>query len=202
MPGTPGATAARSSTTGSAAATSRRGWRSSATVDRCCRAASGGRGVATIRQLADIFGRVRRGLERGALGVGIGLQYTPAATRAEVVETFRAAAAVRAPGVRPPAVVRLQGAGVQRGVVPRSDCRRRRHRRAAAHRAPEQREPRATPQTLALVEGARQRGLDVTTEAYPYSAGMTRIESALLDQFEGATDEFAAPLNGCRPASG
>src|SRR4029450_3425424 len=34
---------------------------------------------------------------------------------------------------------------------------------------------------LALVEGARARGLDVTTEAYPYGAGMTAANSAVFD---------------------
>jgi len=34
---------------------------------------------------------------------------------------------------------------------------------------------------LSLVAGARARGLDVTTEAYPYTAGMTYINSALFN---------------------
>jgi Amidohydrolase family len=34
---------------------------------------------------------------------------------------------------------------------------------------------------LSMVEGARARGLDVTTEAYPYIAGMTSINSALFN---------------------
>ena len=34
---------------------------------------------------------------------------------------------------------------------------------------------------LSLVEGARARGLDVTTEAYPYIPGMTAINSALFN---------------------
>jgi hypothetical protein len=34
---------------------------------------------------------------------------------------------------------------------------------------------------LTLVAGARARGLDVTTEAYPYEAGMTSINSALFN---------------------
>jgi len=34
---------------------------------------------------------------------------------------------------------------------------------------------------LSMVEGARARGLDVTTEAYPYTAGMTSINSALFN---------------------
>jgi dihydroorotase len=34
----------------------------------------------------------------------------------------------------------------------------------------------------------------VTTEAYPYSAGQTRIESALLDQYENAPDSMLQKL--------
>jgi hypothetical protein len=34
---------------------------------------------------------------------------------------------------------------------------------------------------LSMIEGARARGLDVTTEAYPYIAGMTAINSALFN---------------------
>jgi len=37
------------------------------------------------------------------------------------------------------------------------------------------------PECLAMIAGARARGLDVTTEAYPYIAGMTEINSALFD---------------------
>jgi hypothetical protein len=40
---------------------------------------------------------------------------------------------------------------------------------------------RDAPQCLSMVEGARARGLDVTTEAYPYIAGMTFINSALFN---------------------
>lgn len=40
---------------------------------------------------------------------------------------------------------------------------------------------RDSVQCLSLIEGARARGLDVTTEAYPYIAGMTSINSALFN---------------------
>ena len=39
----------------------------------------------------------------------------------------------------------------------------------------------ATPVLLDLIDGARARGLDVTTEAYPYTAGATYLQSALFD---------------------
>jgi dihydroorotase len=51
-----------------------------------------------------------------------------------------------------------------------------------------------TPETLQMVEEARTHGLDVTTEAYPYSAGMTEIQSALLDQYEDAPDSLYQKL--------
>jgi Amidohydrolase family len=37
------------------------------------------------------------------------------------------------------------------------------------------------PQCLSLIAGARARGLDVTTEAYPYIAGFTNVNSALFN---------------------
>jgi dihydroorotase len=39
----------------------------------------------------------------------------------------------------------------------------------------------ATPVLLDLIDGARARGLDVTTEAYPYTAGATMLQSAIFD---------------------
>jgi hypothetical protein len=39
-----------------------------------------------------------------------------------------------------------------------------------------------TPKLLQIIGEARTRGMDITTECYPYTAGMTRIESALFDE--------------------
>jgi dihydroorotase len=39
-----------------------------------------------------------------------------------------------------------------------------------------------TKDCLAMIEQARARGLDVTTEAYPYTAGMTDLASAIFDE--------------------
>jgi len=41
---------------------------------------------------------------------------------------------------------------------------------------------RETPLCLEMIEGARRRGLDITTEAYPYTAGMTDIGSAIFSE--------------------
>jgi dihydroorotase len=39
---------------------------------------------------------------------------------------------------------------------------------------------RETPLCLEMIRGARARGLDITTEAYPYTAGMTDLGSAIF----------------------
>jgi N-acyl-D-aspartate/D-glutamate deacylase len=52
-----------------------------------------------------------------------------------------------------------------------------------------------TPAMLGLISDARARGQDVTTEAYPYDAGMTEIQSATIqDIYKTATDERLAEL--------
>jgi dihydroorotase len=41
---------------------------------------------------------------------------------------------------------------------------------------------RDTPVLLTMIGEARSRGMDVTTECYPYEAGMTDIKSAIFDE--------------------
>ena len=149
---------------------------------------AGGYTVATEEELATIRDHVRRGLEEGALGVGMGIQYAPGATRWEVLEVFREAAAHGAPvfahvrgfGVEEPggsveAFVEVMGAAALTG--------------APLHIAHlNSMSLTETPRTLQMFEEALERGLDITAEAYPYSAGLTSIQSALLDQYETAPD--------------
>jgi dihydroorotase len=51
-----------------------------------------------------------------------------------------------------------------------------------------------TREMLQMVSEAQARGLDVTTEAYPYSAGMTEIQSANYDGWEQWPAERFATL--------
>jgi dihydroorotase len=52
-----------------------------------------------------------------------------------------------------------------------------------------------TPVILEMISDTRARGQDVTTEAYPYAAGMTEIQSATIqDIYKGAPDERLAEL--------
>jgi N-acyl-D-aspartate/D-glutamate deacylase len=136
---------------------------------------------ATLEQLRLIEDRLNSELDAGALGVGMGIQYTPGATRLEVIRMFRLAAArgvpvfthVRSfghlePGSSIEAVSEVIGAAAVSGaslqiVHINSSC------------------ISDAPECLALIAGARARGLDVTTEAYPYEAGFTTVNSALFN---------------------
>ena len=154
----------------------------------------GGRDPATPEQIADIKQRIDAGLAAGGLGVGFGLQYTPGATKFEVLEAFRAAAKYHAP-----AFVHTRSWG---STDPGSSVESYMEVIAASaitgaplhfvHLNSSSLE--STPKTLALVAEARAHGLDVTAEAYPYSAGLTEISSPLLDRFVGGPDSMFAKL--------
>jgi N-acyl-D-aspartate/D-glutamate deacylase len=136
---------------------------------------------ATPEQIEAIQQRLRAELDAGGLAIGMGIQYTPGATRLEVIDMFRLAAerglpvythmrsAGRVePGSSIEAVSEVIGAAAITGaslhiVHINSSCLR------------------DSMECLAMVEGARARGLDVTTEAYPYIAGMTAVNSALFN---------------------
>ncbi|HEX9755333.1 MAG TPA: amidohydrolase family protein [Gemmatimonadales bacterium] len=154
----------------------------------------GGRAVATTAQLEALRSRLRDGLRHGALGVGFGIQYTPGATRWEILEMFRVAAEAAAP-----VFVHIRGFSTSNPDVSVESFLEV-IGAAAVSGAPlhivhlNSMSLAATPRTLRIVEEARSRGLDVTTEAYPYSAGMTEIQSALLDLFENAPDSMYAKL--------
>src|SRR5207302_11423132 len=53
--------------------------------------------AASPRQLQEIETRLRAELDAGALGIGMGIQYTPGASRLEVIRMFRLAAERRVP---------------------------------------------------------------------------------------------------------
>jgi N-acyl-D-aspartate/D-glutamate deacylase len=137
---------------------------------------------ATDEQLAEMERRIETGLQRGALAVGMGITYTPAATRWEIVEMFRLAAKYGAP-----VHVHLRYQGLKEpetGLVGIEEV----IAGAAATGAPlhvvhvSSMGLKYTPQLIEMVAGARKRGLDVTTECYPYTAASTELDSALFDE--------------------
>lgn len=137
--------------------------------------------TATGNQIKQIEDRLLHEFKAGALGVGMGIQYTPGATRLEVIDMFRLAAEHKLPvythlrsfghtepGSAIESVEEVIGAAAISGaslhiVHINSTCLS------------------DSIECLSLIEGARAHGLDVTTEAYPYTAGMTTINSAVFN---------------------
>jgi N-acyl-D-aspartate/D-glutamate deacylase len=128
----------------------------------------------------EIYNLVRRGLDEGGLGIGLGIAYVPLATRAEILDLFTLAAE------RKTAIyVHIRNGGpVEPGVI---DALQEVMADAAATGASlhvvhiTSMGLRETPLCLKMIRGARAHGLDVTTEMYPYTAGMTDLSSAVFD---------------------
>lgn len=133
--------------------------------------------AASDREIAECRRQIEEGLRRGAAGVGLGIQYTPAASRAEIVEMFRAAAKYGAT-----CFVHLRSGGEQSVQALEEAISASAETGAPLHAVHiTSNGLRATPRLLHMIEEARARKLDVTTELYPYTAAMTGIESAVFD---------------------
>ena len=137
--------------------------------------------AATPEQIARIQDRLRAELAAGALAIGMGIQYTPGASRLEVVDMFRLAAERHVPvythmrsagRVEPGSAIEAVSEVVGAAAISGASLHIVHINSTCLHDSLE---------CLSMVEGARARGLDVTTEAYPYIAGMTAINSALFN---------------------
>jgi dihydroorotase len=143
--------------------------------------------VAAPDEHAAILREVERGLKRGAVAVGFPLAYTPGATTQEILDEFRIAARYGASchvHMRPVdtdddirdiqellADALVSGAALH--VV---------HLSASTHEL--------VPVYLRLIADARRRGLDVTTEMYPFTESMSEIEGASFGGWEQRPDEW------------
>jgi N-acyl-D-aspartate/D-glutamate deacylase len=137
--------------------------------------------AATPEQIARIQDRLRAELAAGALAIGMGIQYTPGASRLEVVDMFRLAAERHVPvythmrsagRVEPGSAIEAVSEVIGAAAISGASLHIVHINSTCLHDSLE---------CLSMVEGARARGLDVTTEAYPYIAGMTAINSALFN---------------------
>lgn len=136
---------------------------------------------ANDRQLSQILADLERGLDEGALGIGTIIQHTPGARREEILALFRLAARhsvtvfahVRSMGsVEPDSGL----AAVQEVVANAAATGASLHVMHLPSSCLQQ-----VPLCLELIAGARQLGLDVSTEAYAYTAASTSITAATFD---------------------
>jgi len=137
--------------------------------------------VATPAEIAEIARRIDEGLRKGAVAMGLGPSYTSAATPWEILEMFRVAG-------RHHASVHVHIRGGMTGLEEVITG-------ALITGAPlhvvhiNSSSVALTREMLQIISEARAHGLDITTEAYPYTAGMTEIQSANYDDWEQWPDE-------------
>ena len=136
----------------------------------------GGSGSATDAQMAEMEGILREGLAQGAVAMGFGSAYTPGAPMSEIERMFRVAAAG---GVS--AHIHMRGGldGLRETIAAAAAARAPLHIVHVNSSAGDE-----LNAFLAAIGAARDAGQDVTTEAYPYGAGMTEIQSALFDDWQ------------------
>ncbi len=149
--------------------------------------------AATAEEVTEILRRLEAQLKLGAPAIGLGLAYTHGASYREILDVFRLAARFRAPchvhmrhtssfagdaemGLSEViAAAALTGAPLQ--VV---------HINASAGKS--------IDSALKILMDARERGLDVTTEAYPYTAGSTGIQSGVFKDWQSQPDSWFGTL--------
>jgi N-acyl-D-aspartate/D-glutamate deacylase len=137
--------------------------------------------VASTAEIAEMARRIDEGLRKGAVSVGLGPSYTAAATPWEILEMFRVAGRHHAS-----VHVHVRGgmAGLEEVVAGALITG------APVHVVHINSSSLAlTREMLQIIAEARAHGLDITTEAYPYAAGMTEIQSANYDGWEQWPDE-------------
>ena len=143
--------------------------------------------AASPAQIGEIAQRIEVGLREGAVDIGAGFPYTPAATRAELLAVFRVAAKTKTPihvHIRPGV------SGLKEALALAAETHAPLHVVHVNSVGLGE-----TPELLQMIKEARAHGRDVTTEAYPYDAGMTEIQSATIqDVYKTAPDERLAEL--------
>jgi N-acyl-D-aspartate/D-glutamate deacylase len=141
----------------------------------------GGTGTATGEQVAEMEAILRKGLADGAVAVGLGSAYTPGAPMAEIERIFRVAAEGGAS-----AHIHLRGGleGLKETIAAARNAGAALHVVHVNSVAGDE-----IDAFFDAITAARDAGHDVTTEAYPYGAGMTEIQSALFDDWQAWPDE-------------
>jgi dihydroorotase len=125
--------------------------------------------------------RLERGLREGGVGIGMGIQYSPAASHEEVLEVFRVAAKEEVP-----LFIHMRSSGnLETGGG--FDALQELLANAVITGAPlhvmhlTSMGLGRTPSMLRMINDLRARGFDITTEIYPYTAAQTSIQSAFFD---------------------
>jgi dihydroorotase len=130
---------------------------------------------AAVENAETVRDAIAAEIRAGGLGIGLPHQYYPGATHTEIFRIFELAAELDVPiytHVRDMAISAVQEV-VSNATATGASLHIVHLNSSSLHHL---------PVTLALIKGARDAGVDVTTEAYPYTAASTGISSAIFDE--------------------
>ena len=129
---------------------------------------------STDKELKLMGDAINHGLDEGALGIGFGINYTPAAAPSEIESMFRIAAARKVP-----AFVHTRAFGIaaiQEAITEAKTAGAALHIvHVGSSAIGDMRE------VLKLIDASKAAGMDISTEVYPYTAASTVLESAMFN---------------------
>ena len=146
--------------------------------------------------------KIQQALDRGAVGIGFGLAYSPGATSDELLEMFRIAARYNAN-----CFVHIRGSLNPDLITDTANVEEvlgySKETGASLHIVHiNSSGAKKIPEYLRVIQEARNNGIDVTTECYPYNRGSTYIQSHLFDDWESYSDEEIEQYTyGWKPAN-
>lgn len=151
-------------------------------------------------QLDELLRDIEKGIREGGLGIGSGITYMPGASHEEIYSLFKLAATYQVPLFTHIRQARYMGGDL---LAPLQEVLAD----AAATGAPlhvvhiNSSMDESARLAMEMIRGMRERGIDVTTESYPYTAGSTRLESALFDDYQGDYGQLQWTATGERLTS-
>ena len=136
--------------------------------------------VAVREEQIAIRELLKQGLRDGGLGIGFGFSYTPKAGTEELQELFELAGQAKSPTfihmghgtLGEPGIAAALHEVIAMGAVTGAPIH-------VVHIGASS--TSKFDLAMKIIDGARAHGIDITTEAYPYIAGMTRLETAIFD---------------------
>ena len=138
----------------------------------------------TSEQIEGLTERLSKGLEQGAVGIGMLIAYTPGATTEEIDAVFDVAARSNAACY---VHMRTNAQDVSNLEEVLTPARRYGTQLHIVHLNSSGRD--RAPAYLAGIRKAHAEGIDVTTECYPYNRGSSYIDSHAYDDWETMSDE-------------
>jgi N-acyl-D-aspartate/D-glutamate deacylase len=127
----------------------------------------------TAAEIEEMKKRIRTEIDRGALGIGVPIGYHPGASRREVFEVYKLAQELSVPifsHVRSEKALSVQQA-IADAVTTGASLHILHINSSSADEI---------ALALEMIQLARNKGFDITTEVYPYTAGSTDISTAIF----------------------